>query len=243
MFSEYLVDFLPRAKRVIFLTGAGVSAESGISTFRDPDGLWNKFSPLELASIEGFVNNPERVWQWYQHRRQILNNAKPNAGHYAMAKIQEFLPDVHIITQNVDRLHQAAGAKNVVELHGNILTNRCFKCAKAYTKEIDLDSGELPKCESCSGNIRPDVVWFGEMLPEKAIEKAQEVSEMCDIFFSIGTSSEVFPAANLPLLAKKGGAYLVEINPSTTQISKEADECVRELSGNALPNLLKDIGF
>lgn len=243
MFSEYLIDFLPRAKRVVFLTGAGVSAESGISTFRDKDGLWSKFSPLELASVEGFMNNPERVWQWYQHRRQVLDTAEPNPGHYAMTKIQEFLPDVHLITQNVDRLHQVSGSKNVIELHGNIITNRCFKCSKPYKDEIDVTEEALPKCKHCNGNIRPDVVWFGEMLPEFAIEKAQEVSEMCDIFFSIGTSSEVFPAANLPLLAKQGGAYLVEINPTETQISKHADECIREVSGVALPNLLKEIGF
>lgn len=242
MFSEYLIDFLPRARTIVFFTGAGISAESGIATFRDKDGLWSKFSPTELASVDGFMNNPERVWEWYQHRRQVLNDAKPNPGHYAIAKMQELFPKVDLITQNVDRLHQQAGAKEVVELHGNIITNRCFNCSTPFLEEIDIHSKELPKCKKCDGKIRPDVVWFGEMLPADAITKAQEVSEMCEIFFTIGTSGEVFPAANLPLLAKQGGAYVVEINPHSTQLSDKVDECIREYSGKALPELLKQIG-
>jgi NAD-dependent deacetylase len=243
MFSEYLIDFLPRAKSIVFFTGAGISAESGISTFRDPDGLWNKFSPMELASINGFMSNPQRVWEWYQFRRQTLNSAEPNAGHYAIANLQSVLPDVSVITQNVDRLHQKAGAKNVIELHGNIITNRCFKCSQPYEDEINLDDNIIPKCNHCEGNIRPDVVWFGEMLPQDELIKAQEKSEICDIIFSIGTSGEVYPAAELPVLAKEAGAYFVEINTAKTALSDFADECLLGKSGEILPKLLKEIGL
>ena len=242
MFSDYLIDFLPRARTIVFFTGAGISAESGIATFRDKDGLWSKFSPTELASVDGFMSNPQRVWEWYQHRRQVLDKASPNPGHFAISKMQELFPNVDLITQNVDRLHQQAGSKDVIELHGNIITNRCFECSTPYTAEIDINSNNLPICQKCGGKIRPDVVWFGEMLPADAITKAQEVSEMCEIFFTIGTSAEVYPAANLPLLAKQGGAYVVEINPHKTQISDKVDECIRELSGVALPELLNQIG-
>lgn len=243
MFSEYLIDFLPRAKSIVFFTGAGISAESGISTFRDPDGLWNKFSPMELASINGFMSNPERVWEWYQFRRQTLNKAEPNTGHFSIAKLQNVLPDVSVITQNVDRLHQKAGAKNVIELHGNIITNRCFKCSLPYEDEINLEDNSIPKCKHCGGNIRPDVVWFGEMLPQKELIEAQEKSEICDIIFSIGTSGEVYPAAELPVLAKEAGAYFVEINTGKTALSDFADECLFGKSGEILPNLLKEIGL
>lgn len=243
MFSDYLIDFLPRAKGVVILTGAGISAESGISTFRDPDGLWNKFSPMELASINGFMSNPERVWEWYQYRRQILDKSMPNPGHYTISKLQESLPDLTIVTQNVDRLHQKAGANKVIELHGNIITNRCFKCSKAYNKGINLQDSSIPKCEFCGGNIRPDVVWFGEMLPQDELLEAQQKSEICDIIFSIGTSGEVYPAAELPVLAKEAGAYFVEINPTKTALSDFADECITGKSGEVLPKLLEGIGI
>lgn len=243
MFSEYLIDFLPRAKSIVFFTGAGVYAESGISTFRDKDGLWSKYSPTELASIDGFKANPQRVWQWYQHRRRILDNAEPNAGHYAITKIQSFFPNTHIITQNTDRLHQKSGTKNVIELHGNIITNRCSACSKSYTQTIDLNDDSLLECSSCGGNIRPDVVWFGENLPEIELENAQELAQACDVFFTIGTTAEVYPAARLPQLAKQSGAYVVEINPNSTQISDKVDESVREKSGLALPKLLDLLGL
>jgi NAD-dependent deacetylase len=162
---EILLERLAEADHVVVLTGAGVSAESGIKTFRDPDGLWAKFNPAELASVDGFMSNPDMVWNWYQHRREIINSTKPNPGHFAIAKMQELFPKFTLITQNVDRLHQKAGSKEVFELHGNIIENHCFKCQQPFDDEIDYESKSPPKCKLCGGLIRPSVVWFGEMLP------------------------------------------------------------------------------
>lgn len=195
---ENLIKRLHGAQSVVVFTGAGVSAESGVATFRDPDGLWTKFNPAELASVDGFMSNPKLVWEWYQFRVGIVNSVEPNAGHFAIAEMQKILPKVHVVTQNVDRLHHLAGAEDVVELHGNITTNRCFDCSKPFKGKTDLPKGQLPVCENCGGRIRPNVVWFGEMLPQDAIERAEILSSSCDVFFSIGTSAEVYPAANLP---------------------------------------------
>lgn len=237
---KILLESLSNAESVVVLTGAGVSAESGIKTFRDPDGLWAKFNPMELASVNGFMSNPQRVWEWYQFRREVVNNAQPNPGHYAIAEMEKLFPQFTLITQNVDRLHQRAGSKNVLELHGNIIENHCFKCKEPYKKEIDLNSKELPICPLCGAYIRPSVVWFGEMLPEYELSKAYEVSDSCDVFFSVGTSAEVYPAANLPYQAKRNGAFVVEVNPNRTSFSHIADVCLTEPSGVILPILITE---
>lgn len=236
--SEILLKKLSAAKHVAVLTGAGISAESGISTFRDPDGLWSKFNPMELASIDGFMENPERVWQWYQYRKKIANDAKPNPGHIALAKMEKLFDTFYIFTQNVDRLHQRAGSKNVYELHGNIIENKCFNCGKPYTGEIDLPDKQLPRCPYCTGKIRPNVVWFGEPLPQDVLMLADSSARTCDVFFSIGTSAEVYPAAALPYTAKTYGAFVVEINPNTTSLSSTADVHLQAFAGEALPLLL-----
>lgn len=235
---DKLIMCIAETQKVCILTGAGISAESGISTFRDPGGLWSKFNPAELASIDGFMSNPKLVWEWYQYRRGIVNNSSPNAGHYSIAEMQDKFEDFTLITQNVDRLHQKAGSRSVIELHGNIIDNYCIDCKTPFHGNINSANNEVPICEVCGGLIRPAVVWFGEMLPEKALKLAYKASENCDIFFSIGTSAEVYPAANLPLVAKQSGALTVEINPNTTAISYSMDYCINSNSGEALPVIL-----
>lgn len=240
-FDKNLIEKLAEAENVAVLTGAGVSAESGIKTFRDPDGLWAKLNPDELASIEGFMKNPETVWNWYNERRKVIASAKPNAGHIALAKMETLYKNFALITQNIDRLHQAAGSKNVFELHGNIVENHCLNCHTPYTEEINTDNKELPKCPVCGGKIRPSVVWFGEQLPAKAIMGAEKATCSCQVFFTIGTSSEVYPAASLPYLAKNYGAVVIEINPRETSFSDNADYVLKGTSANVLPELVQCI--
>jgi len=232
---EILIERLLKAKHVTVLTGAGVSAESGIKTFRDPDGLWATLNPAELASIDGFLSNPELVWSWYQHRVSIIHNSKPNAGHYALAEMEKMFEEFSLITQNVDRLHQKAGSTNVWELHGNIVENHCFNCKKPYNCETELSDKKLPRCPHCGGLNRPSVVWFGEMLPLTAMQEAEKATLVADVFFSVGTSAEVFPAANLPYLAKNHGAFLVEVNPNQTSLTNYANVHLQAYSGVALP--------
>lgn len=239
--EENLIDILCNCNYVVVLTGAGVSAESGIKTFRDPDGLWAKFNPTELASIEGFMANPQRVWEWYRYRREIVYRAQPNSGHYSIAKMEKLFSQFTLITQNVDRLHQKAGSTNVIELHGNIIENHCFDCGTPYVGETDLENNEIPRCRACGGLVRPSVVWFGELLPADALKLAEESSEECDVFFSVGTSAEVYPAANLPLIAKYAGATVVEVNPNPTALSYYADFKLQAPSGEALPILVSKI--
>lgn len=233
-----LIEKLSEANHISVLTGAGVSAESGISTFRDPDGLWSKFNPMELASIDGFMKNTELVWDWYQYRRNMINQAKPNPGHYALAKMETIFDVFHLITQNVDRLHHRAGSKNVFELHGNIIENRCFDCSAPYTGDTNLPDKKLPICPECGGKIRPCVVWFGEMLPADILEFADHSARNCDVFFSIGTSAEVYPAAALPMTAKYHGATVVEINPNRTSLTPYADFSLQGKSGIILPAII-----
>lgn len=232
-----LFERLSKANSVVVLTGAGVSAESGVKTFRDPDGLWAEFNPMELASIDGFMSNPQRVWSWYQYRVEIVKKVKPNPGHYAIAEMEKLFDHFVLITQNVDRLHQRAGSTNPIELHGNIIENHCFNCKKPFYGETALPDGEIPKCEHCGGLIRPSVVWFGEMLPYEALVKAEDESANCDVFFSVGTSAEVYPSANLPFLAKRNGATIIEVNPNITKLSDYVDYRISAPSGEALPIL------
>jgi len=235
---QQLIEILAKAKSVAILTGAGVSAESGIATFRDPDGLWSRFNPAELASASGFMSNPELVWQWYNYRRNIIYSAKPNPGHHAIAEMEDLYHDFTLITQNVDGLHQTAGSKKVYELHGSIIQNHCFDCNKPYDEEIDVSSKKLATCNSCGGKIRPSVVWFGEMLPEKTLRESERAAGNSDVFFSMGTSGEVFPAAGLPAMAKANNAITVDINPTPTQLSKAADYYLPYTTGEILPTLL-----
>ncbi len=236
---EILLERLGRARSVAVLTGAGVSAESGVKTFRDPDGLWATLNPMELASMEGFMANPRAVLRWYRERWDLLRNLNPNPGHLAIAAMEKLFPVFTLITQNVDRLHQKAGSTNVVELHGNLVDNHCMDCRKPAKLPDDIPEGELPRCPYCSGLIRPSVVWFGEMLPDGAMEAAERAAFSCDVFFSVGTSAEVYPAASLPYTAKQAGAFVVEVNPNRTVLSTRADLHLQGPSGVMLPNLLE----
>jgi NAD-dependent deacetylase len=238
---EGIIEIICDAKSIAVLTGAGVSAESGIRTFRDPDGFWAKLNPAELASANGFIANRQLVWDWYQERRAIIAECQPNAGHFAIAKLEALFDDFTLITQNVDRLHQSAGSRNVLELHGNIIDNHCFDCGQPYEEAIDPREHALPDCGNCGGRIRPSVVWFGEMLPEYEMEQAVISAQKSDVFFTIGTSAEVYPAANLPLIAKDAGANVIEINPNQTAISSYMDYVLRMTSAQAMPVILEEI--
>jgi len=239
-FSARLLENLRDAENVAVLTGAGVSAESGVPTFRDPGGIWEKFRPEQLANFEAFMSDPDFVWSWYQHRREIMREVKPNKGHIALAEMEDIFPGFDLVTQNIDNLHFRAGSKKVTELHGNIERNFCMKCRTFYF-EIDLSEKKVLKCEKCGGLIRPDVVWFGEMLPMKELTHAEECAANADVFFTIGTSAEVYPAAMLPIIAKKAGAYVVEINTKPTAISSELDEILTGKSGEILFELVNKI--
>ncbi len=210
-----LIKSLRKARHVAILTGAGISAESGLPTFRDPlTGFWSKFRPEDLATPEAFQRNPGLVWKWYVERRAMARAARPNAGHLAIARLQTLVPKVTTITQNVDGLHQAAGSRDVLELHGNIHATRCFDRdhAMAVTAE-DEKSGEHPVCELCGSFARPGVVWFGENLPETALALAIEAARKCDVMLVVGTSGVVQPAASLGFVAQKHGATVAVINP------------------------------
>ena len=240
-FSDTLVDRLVRAEHVTVLTGAGISAESGIPTFRDPGGLWEKFDPRELANVEAFLDNPELVQGWYRHRRQVVEDAEPNAGHRALADLEAHGSDVAVVTQNVDDLHHRAGSSTVIELHGNITHNYCMDCERAAapdTVDAAIQEGTPARCPECGGLIRPDVVWFGEMLPPDAMERADAATHRADVFLSVGTSAVVYPAARLPVAAQEQDAYVAEINPDTTGVTNDVDESIRGPAGEVLPDLV-----
>jgi NAD-dependent deacetylase len=242
--SDTLVDRLATADRVVVLTGAGISAESGIPTFRDPGGIWEEFDPQELANVEAFLDNPELVQGWYRHRRELVTEAEPNAGHRALAEMEAHVPSVHVVTQNVDDLHNRAGSTDVTELHGNITHNYCMDCertAAPETVDAAIEDGTPARCPECDGLIRPDVVWFGEMLPPDAIDRASTAAEQADVFLSVGTSAVVFPAARLPLVAGEGGAYVAEVNPDSTGVTEEVDEAIRGEAGTVLPALCEAV--
>jgi NAD-dependent deacetylase len=235
-----VVDALRRAEHVAVLTGAGVSAESGIPTFRDPlTGFWSNFRPEELATAEGFRRNPAIVWNWYVERRAMARAAQPNAGHLAIARLRSHVPKVTTITQNIDGLHQAAGSVDVIELHGNIHATRCFERDHAMSVDTDAElAGEHPACPVCGSLARPGVVWFGEALPEDEFDISLKTMRTCDVLLVVGTSGVVQPAASLGGLAQRQGATVAVVNP-------DPDAAIRGglfLKGTAatvLPRLLK----
>lgn len=218
---EKLAKKIKECKKIAVLTGAGISKESGIPTFRGEDGLWQKYNPEELATPWAFKKDPKLVWEWYNYRREIIAKAKPNEAHLILAKLEK-TKDLTIITQNIDGLHSLAGSKNIIELHGNIWRVRCVECdTRKYNRSVPIE--EIPpRCE-CGGLLRPDVVWFGEQLPEEAIEKAVRVAQECDLFMVIGTSLVVQPAGSLPFIALENKALVVEVNPEETILSRKID--------------------
>jgi len=200
--------------------------------------LWKKFKPEKLATLEAFMSNPQLVWEWYQFRRNMIERTEPNPAHYALVEFGEFFESLTLITQNVDGLHQKAGSNGVVELHGNITRNKCMDCGRRCDDLTQAKPSTLPKCP-CGGSIRPDVVWFGEALPADALNMAFKRSSDCRLFFSIGTSAVVYPAALLPQVAKRNGAYVVEINMSRTELSNSIDEIILGKAGEILPRFVE----
>ncbi|MBV6475247.1 MAG: NAD-dependent protein deacylase [Rhodocyclaceae bacterium] len=234
-----LIERLASARRVAVLTGAGISAESGIPTFRDAlTGLWAKYDPRELATPEGFARNPKLVWDWYAERRQRIAGVQPNPGHLALAALEQRFERFTLVTQNIDSLHQRAGSREVVQLHGNIARVKC-SVEETVVNPIPEDASP-PRCH-CGAFLRPDVVWFGEMLPADALARAEEAAEHCEVFLSIGTSAQVYPAAELPLRALSAGAAVVEINPERTALTRHAQFSLQGPAGTILPQLVRGL--
>lgn len=230
---------LREARQVVALTGAGISAESGVPTFRDAQtGLWAKYDPQELATPQSFRRNPKLVWDWYAWRRELVAAAEPNPGHFALAEIERRVPQFTLITQNVDSLHQKAGNIAVIELHGNISRIKCYEEDRIVDHWQEPDEDDHPRCPHCGGMLRPDVVWFGEMLPAAALRQAINASRSADFFLTIGTSGIVQPAASLPFEAIENRAITVEINPSETPLSAWMHHALRGPSGVILPALI-----
>lgn len=239
IFPEELLSRLRKADRIAVLTGAGISAESGVPTFRGASGLWKKFRPEELANFEAFIKNPDLVWEWYRYRKKIISAIRPNPGHATLAEMEKHHKFFSLITQNIDNLHRRAGSKVVYELHGNIERNYCIGCGRKYPNEEIIDSEKAPRCSICGGLVRPDVVWFGEMLPEEEWSESVAAAQSSEIFFSIGTSAVVYPAASLPQIARRSGAFLVEINIEPTELSDMTDMSLIGKSGDILPRLFE----
>ena len=233
---------LPEPVRsVAILTGAGISAESGVPTFRGKEGLWRTYRPEELATPSAFRRDPVLVWEWYNWRRERIGACAPNAAHSTLIAMEAAFPDFSLITQNVDGLHQLAGNRNVVTLHGNIWYMRCTQnCRPPWPDETTPLAEIPPRCPNCGAMARPDVVWFGESLPAEALAAAYASARRCDLMLVIGTSALVQPAASLPLIALQRGAHVIEVNPQQTPISSLVDQVIREPAAVALPRLWKE---
>src|SRR3989304_1998973 len=229
MKSEEVRDRLRAAKRPVALTGAGVSAESGVPPFRGSEGLWRNFNPQDLATPEAFERNPQLVWEWYDWRRSLIAKISPNPAHYALAELERRSPGFTLITQNVDGLHRAAGSSRVLEIHGSIWIVKCVECGNS-SENRDVPINIVPRC-SCGGRLRPGVGWFGESLPEELIYKAFEAASSADLMLVVGTSGVVQPAASLATRAKQGGAFFVGVNTDATPPSGVADPCCKGKGG------------
>jgi len=232
---EFIKDKLKNAKKIVFVTGAGISQESGIPTFRGKDGFWRKYDPMKLATIDSFYDDPKLVWEWYEDRRKNILAASPNPGHKAIAELEKY-SQIVVLTQNIDGLHQRAGSTNVLELHGSIIRIKCTVCD--FSDEIP-SSFELlpPKCK-CGNILRPDVVWFGEALSQDVWKNAIVHANSCDVMIIAGTSLVVSPANTLPIYAKQNNALLIEVNPEKTIMSSDMDLSIQTTSAKALPELI-----
>ena len=234
-----LIHSLRSANHVVAMTGAGVSAESGVPTFRDAQtGLWAKYEPTELATPQAFERNPKLVWDWYCWRRKKVLEVEPNPGHRALVELASLVSGFTLVTQNVDNLHQRAGSPNVIELHGNILRAKCFASNHVAIEWPDDSTHQPPHCDRCASLMRPDVVWFNECLPAQALNAAADASAECDVFISIGTSSVVHPAATLAGIALNSGATVLEINPDPTPLTHQATFTLPGPSGVILPQIV-----
>ncbi len=231
-------EALRRARHVALLTGAGISAESGVPTFRDAQtGLWARYRPEELATPEAFARDPKLVWQWYAWRRELVAKAQPNAGHHALVTLAAKLAQFTLIPQNVDHLHEEAGSKNILKLHGSLFANIREEDHEPVASE-DMSDDVPPHCVRTGQRIRPGVVWFGESLPQDVLAAAMQAARRCDVFLSIGTSTVVEPAASLPFMALQSGATVIEINPDATPLSAHCQHVLRGKAAEVLPALV-----
>ena len=226
---------LKDSRKIVFVTGAGISQESGIPTFRGKDGYWRKYDPMKLASIDAFYDDPKLVWEWYDDRRKNILDVKPNEGHFAISQMEEF-KDVVILTQNIDGLHQRSGSTNVLELHGSIIRIKCTVCD--FIDNITENFESLPPKCKCGSMLRPDVVWFGEPLPQNIWQSAIKEASVCDVMVIVGTSLVVSPANTLPVYAKQNGAILIEVNPEKTVMSNDMTLSIQATSVGVLPKML-----
>jgi NAD-dependent deacetylase len=221
---------------VAVLTGAGISAESGVPTFRSAGGLWRSYRAEDLATPHAFRRDPRLVWEWYDWRRGLIAACQPNAAHETLVEMEARFDDFVLITQNVDGLHHLAGSRQVVELHGNIWRLRCTRGCRPPWKDRTIPLPEIPpSCPTCGALARPDVVWFGESLPGRTLEAAWAAARHCQVMLVIGTSAVVQPAAALPLVALQSGAHVVEFNPQPTPLSDDLSESIHEPAAMALP--------
>uniref|UniRef100_A0A7V0Z3Z3 NAD-dependent protein deacylase n=1 Tax=candidate division WOR-3 bacterium TaxID=2052148 RepID=A0A7V0Z3Z3_UNCW3 len=233
------VKLLKEAKKIFILTGAGISAESGVPTFRGKDGLWKNYSATDLATPEAFNRNPELVWEWYRWRQDIISRANPNPAHYALVDLENHFEGFLLLTQNVDNLHQRAGSKNVLELHGNIFRTRCLKCGRIDNIE-NARFEKLPYCK-CGGLLRPDVVWFGESIPQDVWQKSMGFLSSADVAIICGTSGVVWPAAAIPEIAGNYGVKTIEINLESTPVTPVVDISILSPAGKTLPEIVKSL--
>ncbi|MCP4362437.1 MAG: NAD-dependent deacylase [Chloroflexi bacterium] len=235
---EELVELIQTAPHVAALTGAGVSAESGVPTFREAQtGLWAQYDPQQLATPAAFQQNPRLVWEWYMWRRGLISAVTPNPGHLALVELEKLVPQLTLITQNVDGLHAQAGSQNIIELHGNIMRTKCFAHNHPVNHWVETEEAP-PRCPQCDSLLRPDVVWFGESLPAAALHTAINAAQTADLFFSIGTSALVQPAASLPIEAMQNNVVTVEINLQATPITPYVTHVLSGPAGEILPALL-----
>jgi NAD-dependent deacetylase len=235
-------ELLKEAKSVVVFTGAGISKESGIPTFRGKDGLWENYRAEDLATPYAFQRNPKKVWEWYEWRRDLISKAQPNPAHKTIAEMEKFFTQITVITQNVDGLHKRAGSKDIIELHGNLWRVRCEKEQRIFDfTEVPLK--EIPPRCKCGSVVRPDVIWFGEALPKEELQKAFSSAEGCDAMIVVGTSALVQPSASLPFVAKQKGAKIIEVNINPTPVSQIADVTLFGLAGEILPGLYSMINI
>jgi NAD-dependent deacetylase len=247
MIPDPLIEVLRKGLHAVVFTGAGVSAESGIPTFRDSlTGLWERFDAASLATPEAFEADPELVWGWYEWRRMKVLQAQPNPAHRAIAELARQVPRLTLITQNVDDLHERAGSTDVIHLHGSLHKPRCFNCGKGPEAALGMpdepEGGrrlEPPRCSACGGRLRPGVVWFGESLPIDALDMAFAAAQSCDVLISVGTSGMVYPAAEIPGLAWRAGAVVVHINPQLQIQHQEREFGLAGAAGEQLPLLVE----
>ena len=235
MISESFKEKIKNLKKIVFVTGAGISQESGIPTFRGKDGLWRNYDAMKLATIDAFYDNPKLVWEWYNERRSNIFAALPNNGHKAIAELEKFI-DVVVLTQNIDGLHQKAGSTKVLELHGSIVKIRCTVCD--FHDEVMTEFSKNPPLCKCGNILRPDVVWFGEPLPQDVWQEAIIHASQADLMIIVGTSLVVSPANTLPIYAKQNDAMLIEVNPENTQMSQEMDITIKDTSVKVLPEFV-----